>query len=168
MLKWLCNIWADPPTWAMPLGRRRLGDAVWAPAHLGDGPLGRPVTWAMPFGRRATWATGHLGDAVWATGHLGDAVWAMGHFSDTPVRLWNILNKENSVLSILLEENYWRLFHWWLEDIQLHKQEDPPPLLIKLSFTLQTSDFAVSHNYVIFWLISKRSHNYIKLSKLKY
>ena len=111
----------------MRLGRRHLGDAVWAPAHLGDGPLGRPATRAMPFGRRAIWASGHLGDAVWATGHLGDAVWAMGHFNDTPVWLRNNLNKENSVLSILLEENYRRFFNCDLGDIRFHKPEYPPP-----------------------------------------
>ena len=75
----------------MSFGRYRLGDTVWA----------------MPSGRQAIWATGHLGDAVWATGHLGDAVWAIGHFGDTQFRLLNILNNDNSVLSILLEEGYW-------------------------------------------------------------
>ena len=56
---------ADPDTWATPFGQRRLGDAVWATGHLGDGPLGRQAIWAMS----------HLGDAVWATGRLGDVAY---------------------------------------------------------------------------------------------
>ena len=60
----------DPPTWAMPFGRRRLGDAIWA----------------MPFGRRAIWATGHSGDRSFGRRRLGDGPFGRCRLGDGP--LW--------------------------------------------------------------------------------
>ena len=63
--------------WAMPYGRCRVGDAVWATGWLGDGTYGRCRLDDETFGRRDVWAMVHMGDGtfgrwdVWAR-RLGD------------------------------------------------------------------------------------------------